>query len=558
MAWEFNQGSPVNGVLLNEFSAKSTKLTNHLDLPSLLPFAAQGGQTDLGVRDVYALAHKEDVPFMLANIKAGTIEDINGTNYTFSLPSMQENETKIVSIDEADTSRLGYGGESFKFTATNGRLGGFGARITPNPMLPYALEVINMQKKGEGYQYEVVYRGNMKGEKFVPASALQINGYLYKLGATRSAEFGQNYDSWEASGANSRKFISRITNAELQTHYHMTDGACKFADEQRLTKDAKWVFENLDKMVEYIGIKSPLAPSTKTYQQFLQMGGDASSDAIGFKYLTTVYDKISMGVLEKEIVNTMVWDAGGITGSDGFDKQFVHPGVWHQMDYSGYKRVFSIPLFRKELILSAIRDFRVGKEAETEYGKEPTYKIRTGRAGIQLLNAAFKEEFAAQASGLITAEAIGQYKGTYSTGLDVFTPWYKSITIAGQFKLVWDYDPSLDPTRGDEIHNPLVGGYRLSSYAMIIEDIDLSASNIKILRNKFNGGGGMRMEVIAGTRTHPLMQMTNNGIPMHQGSSLGSGFGAYFRGVPDTAIVWDPTRFLKLSPINPFTGRSIL
>ena len=61
MSWNLNQGSPVSGVLLHEYKAPT--LSNHVDLPSLLPFAAIGGQTHLGVRDVYALSHKEDVPF---------------------------------------------------------------------------------------------------------------------------------------------------------------------------------------------------------------------------------------------------------------------------------------------------------------------------------------------------------------------------------------------------------------------------------------------------------------------------------------------------------------
>lgn len=563
MPFENNQGSPVNGVLLHENSSRSIKLTNHLDLPTLLPFAAQGGLTDLGVRDVYALSHREDVPFMLPNIQAGTIKEISGRSYTFSLPSMQENETKIVSVGNGSTdlSKLGYGGQPFDIVLSNGRLGGYGSRITPSPMLPYALEVIELQRMGtdtDHVKYTVIYRGNMQAEKSIPADALPINGYMYKLNATRSPEFGQNYDSWEASGATNRQFVAQITTAEFQTHYHMTDQACRFAGDTVINKDGKWALDNLDKMVEYIGIKSPLAPSIKTYSEFLINGGSPSADVIGFKYLTTLFDKISMGMLEKQIVNTMVWDPGGITGSDGADKSYIHPGVWHQMDYSGYKRVFSIPTFRKEIILAAIRDFRVGKQDPTEYGKEPVYKIKTGDAGIQLLNAAFKEEFTAQASGLIAAEAIGQYKGNYQVGIDVYTPWYRSITIAGQFKLMWEKDPSLDPTRGDETINPMVGSFRLSSYAMIIEDANFSASNILILRNKFNGGGGMRMEVVNGTRSHPLFQMTGNGIPIHQGSGLQSGFGAYFRASPDTALVWDPTRLLKLSPINPNTGRAVL
>jgi len=552
MAWNLNQGSPVSGVLLHEYKAPT--LTNHVDLPSLLPFAAIGGQTHLGVRDVYALSHKEDVPFMIANIQGKTIENINGDTYSFDLPTMQENETKLVSVDQEDKSKLGYGGQPFKITVSNGRLGGFGSRITPNPLLPYVLEVTNLDRKGQFTQYTVIYRGNMRGERSIPANILQPNSFLYKLSGTRSKEFGQDYDSWEIGGGAKRKFLSFLTNAELQTHYHMTDQACNFAEGRRV-EDKMWVQNNLNSVVEYIGIKSPMSPSTKTYTEFLKSGGDAGTDVIGFKFFTMLYDKISMGILEKEVINTMVWDAGSVTGSDGFDQSYIHPGIWHQLDYSGYKHIFSIPTFSKEIILSAIRRFRAGKQELTTYGKEVTYKVRTGRAGIEMLNKAFKEEFNAQASGLLMAKELGQYEGTYKTGLKVFTPWYSEVTIAGQFRLIMEMDPSLDPTRGDDIHNPLVNGYRLSSYSLIIEDYDTSASNIRILRNQFNQGGGMRMEVINGTRSHPLFQMTNGGIPVHAGSNLKTGFGAFFRATPDTAIVWDPTKLLKLVPRNPLTGQ---
>lgn len=555
MAWTQDQGSPVSGVLLHEY--KASTLTNHVDLPSLLPFAAIGGETSLGVRDVYALSHREDVPFMIANIQGKTIENINGDTYSFILPTMHECDTKIVSIDTPDNGKLGYGGQPFKFTVTNGRLGGFGSRITPNPMLPYVVEVTDVQRKGEHTQYTAIYNGNIKGERSIPSNIFQPNSFLYKLSGTRSKEFGQSYDSWQAGGGSKRKFLSFLTNAEVQTHYHMTDQACDFADGRRVEyKD--WIVQNLNSVVEYIGIKSPMSPATTTYTQFLQGGGDASKDVIGFKFFTMLYDKISMGILEKEIVNTMIWDPGNITGPDGFDKSYIHPGVWHQLDYSGYKHVASIAGFNKNIILAAIRDFRAGKQELPTYGKEITYKIRTGRAGTELLNAAFREDFLAQASGLLAAEKLGQYEGTYKTGLDVFTPWYKSVTIAGQFKLVIETDTSLDPYRADDIHNPMINGYRLSSYSMIIEDYDTSADNIRILRNQFNGGGGMRMEVINGTRSHPLFQMTNGNIPVHQGSNLKTGFGAFFRATPDTAVVWDPTRLLKISFKNPYTGLAIL
>lgn len=63
------------------------------------------------------------------------------------------------------------------------------------------------------------------------------------------------------------------------------------------------------------------------------------------------------------------------------------------------------------------------------------YKVRTGRAGIEMLNKAFKDEFNAQATGLLLADKLGQYEGTYKTGLKVFTPWYREVTV--QVSLHW-------------------------------------------------------------------------------------------------------------------------
>lgn len=64
----------------------------------------------------------------------------------------------------------------------------------------------------------------------------------------------------------------------------MTDQACNFADGRRV-EDKAWVANNLNSVVEYIVIKSPMAPTTKTYTEFLQSGGSTSTDVIGFQVL---------------------------------------------------------------------------------------------------------------------------------------------------------------------------------------------------------------------------------------------------------------------------------
>lgn len=554
MAWQQNQGSPIGGVVLHEYDAKQTTLTNHLDKAALLPFAAVNDITHLGTRDIYALSHQSEVPFALPNIKAGSVELLNSDEYTFDLPLFTESTTTIVSVSTNDI----YSGQIFELVASNGKLGAYGSRITPNLTQPYVFEVVGYDKLGDGgnVKYELTYRGNVKGEDKVPGDVLTPGKPLFKLGATRSSEFGQEYDGWEMSGGVNRKFASRISNFELQTHYHMTHEACRFADGQ--FKNKQWIIDNLYKVVDYIGIKNPLDPSIKTWEGYLRGGGNPDVSALGFKYLTTVYDKISIGILEKEIQNMMIWDPGGVTGSDGHDQGYIHPGVWHQMEYSGYKHTFNPATASKEMILTAIREYESGKRIQPEIGKPRTYRIKTGDGGLRLLQKWFKDEYNAQVTAQVYARDLGQVKGNYQQGLDVFTPYFTSITIdMGRYTLTWELDPSLNPTKSFAADNPMVGGYRLSSYAMIIEDADFSASNVKILRNKFINGGGMQMFVVNGNMSHPLYQATNGGIPIHQAASTHTGFKAYFHAYPDTAVVWDPTQMLRFVPINPQTGRPI-
>ena len=545
----FDQGSPIPGILLHE--EKLSNLTNHLDVPQLLPLAAKGSETDFGTLDIWALTHKEDLPFMVANLENQSIEYVNGNQYYFSLPTAGDNSTYLEEVYAEGQEKIGYGGMPFKILVSNARLGGFGSRIMFDPMTPFVMEVTDLQRKGEKVLYTVKYSGNYKGDEYIPQHLLQGGSRLYKTAATRSKEFGQNYDSWAAGSTTKRKFMGFLTNAQLQTHYHMTDQACNFADGM-LVKDKAWVMQNLDSVVQYIGINAPLDSGIKYLKDYVDAGGNSP---IGFRALAMKYDEISMGLLAKEAMNTIIWDPGSPTGFDGFDKDFIAPGLWHQLDFSGYKHTFNIETFSADVILAAIRDYNAGKVQDPQYGGEPVYRIRTGRGGHQLLNKSFEKYLTAAVTGMTFADKLGQISGTAKTGLDLNLSWYKSITIPGEAKLVIEEDPSLDPWQANEFVNPrLSTGYRLSSYSMIIENYNTSSSNIKILRNKYLNGGGMRMEVINGDRSHPLYEMNHNGIPVHQGSDLSTGFGAFFRMTPDTPFVVDPTQLLKLVPKNPITG----
>lgn len=553
MAWQHNQGSPVSGVLLHEYDGRDTVLTNHIDKTSLLPFAALNQTTHLGTRDIYAFAHQSEVPFAIPNIKAGNVELLNDNTYSFDMPQATESDTTIVSVSTNDI----VAGELFELVASNGRLGSFGARISPNVTRPYAFEAVDFTTMpgSNKVKYTLIYRGNVKGENKVPGDVLVAGGSLFKLGGVRSREFGQDFDSWQTTGGPNRKYISKISDYELQTHYHMTLEGCNFFEEVPV-KDKQWVLDNLYKVVDYVGIKNPFDPSITSFQQYLEKGGSSAPSALGFKLMTMVYDKISIGILKKQEQNMMVWDPGGYTGGDGHDKQYIHPGVWHQYEYSGYKHGFNPFTATKDMLLAAIREYEAGKKIQPIIGQPRVYEIRTGDGGLRILQNWFREEYNAQVGALQLARDLKQYEGDNKTGIDVNSGYFTSITVDMQrYKLTWKLDPSLNPTKSYAVENPVVGGYRLSSYAMIIEDANFSSSNIKLLRNKHINGGGMRMMVVNGSMSHPMYTATNQGIPIHQGASLATGFGAYFFARPDTAVVWDPTQALRLIPINPLTGR---
>lgn len=540
-------GNPIGGVLLHERRLES--IGNHLDLPSVKGLMNYQNMTKMGPRDLWAYAHMSEVPFMYEQLMAQNIELVNGDMYSFELPTAGSKGTKIVSVVASDPARIGYGGEPFKMTVTNKNLGAYGAHVTFDPTSPYVMELIDFQIKGDQITYDVVYKGSYTKEDYIPAHLFQAGSQLYKLAGFRSKEFGQEYDSWQAGGFSEREYLGFLTNSEIQTHYHITDQAANFFEYNSLL-NPKFLMDSLDKVVEYVGIESPIQDGVRNFTDYMAKGGDPGK--IGFKAIATKYDDICMQILNKENMNVVVWHPGSIVDGNSYDQQFISPGIWHQLDYSGYKRFYNIETMSKDIIFSAIREFEADKIKESAYGQEREYKIRTGRGGFQLLNQIFAAEVS-NVTGQIDAYQAGQMSGTNKSGIEINLPWYKSINVPGLGKLIPEIDPSFDTNNTNDILNPkLSTGFRLTSYAMIIEDYNTSSSNIKLLRNK-NRGKQIRMEVISGDRTHPFFESTPYaGVTAHQGSSLQTGYQAYFRTTPDTGLVMDPTKVLKLIPKNPY------
>lgn len=558
---------PVAGIVTHEYNEKNLKaITNHVDKTSMYLGSMKNQIPNLGNRDIYALSNRAETPFMLPALEAGTKQTLNSYHYKFVTPTTTEFNTTIISVDVAPGEKIGEIDTPFWLTASNAAMGMHTSRFTADLYGHFPLNVVDFRMKGEQVQYQVVFEGNVKGDKFIPQDVLRIGKKLTKLGNTRSKEFGQDYDGWAISGGNNREMIARISDYEINTHYNMTREACIIADTVKL--DAEWLKNHLERVVEYIGIKktannnSSLNPAIKTLGDLADVmdGQDGrpamNKSVIGFRFLSTMYDKISFGMLNKIASNMMVWDPGGLSGFDGLDKSYIHPGIWHQMNYSGIRHEFWVDSLTRDMIVSAISSFRAGKEVIPSFGNEPKYKLKGGQGAMHLLNKIFAKEALAIITAQVTAKELKQFSGDYQSGIKLYTPYYTGIKLAGLYDIEWEYDASMNGSIDDnEIDNPLINGFRLSSYVITIEDANLTSSNIKIFQ-AYEGDSDIRMHVVNGNMSHPFFQENMGTVPAHLASSNKSGFTAYFTSRPETAVMWDPTTMLKLSPINPYTGFS--
>jgi hypothetical protein len=270
-------------------------------------------------------------------------------------------------------------------------------------------------------------------------------------------------------------------------------------------------------------------------------------------------DALAIDMMQSQNNNLMVWGDQIDILREGYDTQRLVPGVWFQLDMAGYKHVYSIDTFTLDTVTDAIKDFEQGKVPMRESVSNNTYVIRTGRGGSELIYKAFlKNGFNINAQ--IQNSEFKFIEGPNAANLTYNVARFTKYQIPNIGYLSVEWEPGFDPVKSDEFVNPmLAGGYRLSSYTMLIEDYNTSRDNIVIVRKN---GSRLRMVVESGDQTHPLMRMTTNisgnNITVHQGSDELTGYEVRFYGNADSAIVKDPTKLLKLVPKNPRTGIAAL
>ncbi len=550
------------GIFMKQTRARD--LTNHVDATYVVNLM-QPKPLDLGLLDLFALKQRVDVPLMTLNVENARIIYTNADFYTFDLPTAADNTVRIISGGPEGVSKFGMDGEEFPIVISKKAFGP-GALITFDLTSKVSFTVVDRTPEAMGAHVKIWVRINSNNEvKHVTKADLQPGRQLIKLADLRGLDFNAFHPYWQVSGLPSvAKYKNYLSNTFIQQEYRITDGACHYLDQNNQVMDSRSLAQYKDVLLEFYavrGIADSKFVDMNTPINSTQYGAEldgAVRKGLGRKSFISFLDAVAVEMLMKQNYNLMLWGPGVNNMRDGYDTSRLIPGVWFQLDQSGYKSHYDIPTFTLATLADAIKDFEAGKTALKDRVENQTYKIRTGKGGKALIENQFlKEGFNVPAQ--VFNNDHGFLEGQ-ANSLTFNIPNFKKFQLPEVGYIMIEYDPGLDPTIADDIVNPYVTtGRRLSSYTMIIEDYNDSADNIAIIRKEGIGGKVIMNVESGGLFTHPMLEMGYNiqgqNVTLSSKSDNLTGFKANFTTMVDSAIVKDPTRLLKLVPKNPKTGR---
>jgi hypothetical protein len=543
--------------------ARSLGIKNHIDIPYVTALAPEK-PLDFGVLDLWALRQRTDSPLLTLAIDNAQVIYTDADYYTFELPSAADSTTRLVSGGNGG-DKQGQDGEEIPFVVSRRDLSpGSIFKFDLTSRISFTVVDRVIEQLGEHFKLWATLNTNSQ-VKFVSQAEFQPQRQIIKLADMRSLDFSSHKSVWSISGVPSlAKYKNYISNIMLQQSYRVTSGACEYLQSHTRIdpKQIQMMEQTVLQFYQVRGIADNKVidlRNPESYKMYFERLMEEKVKGNGEAAMVNLLDSVAINMMQKQNNDLMIWSDQIDLLRDGYDTQRLVPGVWFQLDLAGYKHTFSIDTFTLDTLTDAIKDFEFGKVPLRESISNNVYIIKTGRGGSELIYQAFmKKGF--QIPAQMQNSEFGFITGANAANLTYNAPRFTRYQIPniGYIEIQWE--PGFDPVKADEFVNPvLAGGYRLSSYTMLIEDYNTSRDNICILRKN---GTKMRMIVEAGDNTHPLLRSTTNingmNISVNAASDELSGYQVKFVSKADTAIVKDPTKLLKLVPKNPRTGIAAL
>jgi len=531
-----------NGIFLRDTSYQAS---SHVDSYHLVNMLKSSEPMDLGPVDIWAMAQKVEMPlYQFSSFGGKNIINVDNARgeYKWQVPVAQDLPYIVTDIDSANSTK-GIDGTNFQIKL-NKRVFGHGDIVTYDKYngLEMYITADDILPTGDGFIYTVQLVNNSNGVS-LNNQYLASGTKMFRKGSARG-EYGERFSDIGQYGAGFREFYNYVGGAEAHVHYSISTRAdlmLKGGLNADGTIPVTEIWRNFDKTMD---------PSITSLESMVAtMGKDAVKRAFDNGNLTrtflTTMEAAHLTKVANDIETYLMWGQGGKIKQDGPDDIRLSVGLWKQLDNS-FKRVYNKSSFNLDLFKSEIYNFYLGKV--DFQGPDPKRQliVQTGMGGMKLVNEAIKKE-AIQSGMLINAQEIGAITGK---GMDLnFGFAYTSYVIPFLANVKFVLNPAFDNLHTNDIENPLIDGFPLSSYNYIIFDItDNTNDNIYMLKLSWD---------------NQLKWFYQNGTMDYMGRSQGfqssgqfNGYRVYMSQTMPAIWVKDPTKVLKIVMRNPITGGS--
>ena len=533
-----------NGLFLRDTSYQAS---SHVDSYHLVNMMKSAEPMDMGPVDLWAMAQKVEMPlYQMSSFGGKNVISVNNPKgeWKWQIPVSQDVPFIVEDIESGRTD-LGLGGTTFKIKL-NKRAFGHGDIITYDKYNGVELYIVpdeDILPVGDGVIYTVQLVNNDSTKVVDGAKYLKPGTKFFRKGSARG-EYGERFSDIGSVGAGYREYYNFVGGAEAHVHYSvssradlMLKGGLKNDGSVPVVEIWRSFDKNLDPSIS--NLEGLAAKMGKEYVKRAIQSGTLTRT-----FLTSL-EAAHLTKISTDIETYLMWGKGGRIKQDGPDDIRLSVGLWSQLDNS-YKRIYNKGSFNLDLFKAEIFNFFNGK---VEFkGPDPQRKlvVQTGMGGMRLVNEAIKKE--AQNSGLvINASDIGAISGR---AMDLnFGYAYTQYVIPFLANVQFVLNPAFDNIHTNDIENPLVDGFPLSSYNFIIFDITESGQdNIFLLQLAWDN----QLKWFYQNGTMDYMGRTQG----FQSSGQFNGYRVFMSQTMPAIWVKDPTKVLKIVMRNPVTGGS--
>lgn len=529
---------------------------------------------DLGMVDFFA--NSGFLPMQMSRMNTAKRVFLDTHDFKYSYPTAQEEFYILESFDT--TGRAGIGGSTFK-VKMNSRKYSNGWILTPDPQVPLAVVVTEDEITGnrsEGFIYTLRLVGQNLADRVWPAEFLRPGKRYYGTG-TVDSEYNQTYSQIPEFGGGKREFMAMVGTSGQQLRYEITREAAK----STVPNSSLIAYDNFLKVVQTY----QFAPGTLGYElsmlspeQKQSFGGDVlaaykanyktesqAEAAMARDTLVNLWapkvEMLGVKLLTQMIETQAYYGPGGSIKFDGSTSATLPLGLFHQY-MLGNTANYNINNFTLEMLEIMVTSRITGKMDYDPSQAGPEIVLKTGKGGLTVVHNLLSKR-PSQDGLLWTVDNIVQGLGGDNRRLHYAAPRFNSWIAGNGIRFRVDYEPSLDPIEADNDINPIVpvnvggGGYRLSSYIFIIDDLRA---------NDVSTNGQPNIHEIYYAPDWELRQSYTNGKMAYPGTEQN---GRWHRATDHPGFVttlemrnkayWlaDPTRSLVLKPLNPKTGKPI-